>query len=196
MEKNAVRRPCELLIIGGSAGSLDVLLEIFPKIKTPISFAIVVVIHRKSSRESSLIQLLSSKIKLTVKEVEDKEVIEKSVVYIAPADYHLLVEKTRHFALDYSEKINFCRPSIDVSFESAAEVYGTALTCILLSGANMDGTEGAKAIKEKGGVVIIQNPATAIVTVMPETAIARIPYVSVLDPVQMIDYINSMENLV
>ncbi len=192
MEKNPVKKTCELLIIGGSAGSLDVLLEIFPKIKTPISFTILVVLHRKSSADSSLIQLISARTELKVKEAEDKEEVEKGKVYIAPPDYHLLIEKTKHFSLDYSEKINFSRPSIDVSFESAALVYGAAITCVLLSGANNDGTEGAKTIKDRGGVVIAQNPETAIVPFMPENAISYIPSIQIFDPAQLVEYINSL----
>lgn len=192
MEKNGIVRPCEMLVIGGSAGSLDVLLEIFPKLKTKLSFSIVIVLHRKSSADLTLTELISIKTVLPVKEVEDKESIQKSVVYVAPADYHLLIEKTQHFALDYSEKVNFSRPSIDVVFESAANVYGSALTCIVLSGANNDGTEGARIIKEKGGVVVAQQPETAIVSFMPEFVIKNVQPHYILNTQELIQFINSL----
>mgnify|MGYP003597444239 CR=1 FL=1 len=168
MEKDRLTQPCNMLMIGGSAGSLDVLLELFPKLKPTLSVPIVLVIHRKNTSELMLTELIAAKTKFTVKEIEDKEVILKSTIYVAPGDYHLLIEKSGHFSLDFSEKINFSRPSIDVSFESAATVYGPALTCVLLSGASNDGAEGAKVVKENGGVVIAQQPETAIFPFMPE----------------------------
>lgn len=192
MEKNVLKHPCELLIIGGSAGGLDVLLEVLPRLKTLLAFPIVIVLHRKNSQEMTLTALMSIKATLPVKEIEDKEPIQESVIYIAPADYHLLIEKSRHFALDYSEKVNFSRPSIDVAFESAANVYGTSLTCIVLSGANNDGTEGAKIIKEKGGVVVAQQPETAVVPFMPDFVIKNAQPQYVLNIPQLIQFINSL----
>ena len=114
-----------------------------------------------------LLDLLVVKSNLTVREVEEKDKIVSSCVYLAPADYHVLIEKDETFTLDYSEKLNFSRPSIDVSFISAAEVYGKNLTGILLSGANEDGAEGLKEIKEQGGHTIIQHPDEAVVNYMP-----------------------------
>jgi two-component system chemotaxis response regulator CheB len=192
MEKNVIAHTCEMLIIGGSAGSLDVLLEIFPELKTSISFPIVIVLHRKNTADLSLSELMSTRTIIPVKEIEDKEPIQNSVIYIAPADYHLLIEKTRQFALDDSEKVNFSRPSIDVIFESAAHVYGCALTCIVLSGANNDGTEGARVIKENGGLVVAQQPETAIVPFMPEFVIKNVQPHHVLNVKELIQFINSL----
>ena len=114
-----------------------------------------------------LLDLLALKSNIKVREVEEKDKILPSCVYLAPADYHVLIEKDETFTLDYSEKLNFSRPSIDVSFISAAVVYGRNLTGILLSGANEDGAEGLKEIKEQGGHTIIQHPDEAIVNYMP-----------------------------
>jgi two-component system chemotaxis response regulator CheB len=114
-----------------------------------------------------LLDLLALKSNIKVREVEEKDKILPSCVYLAPADYHVLIEKDETFTLDYSEKLNFSRPSIDVSFISAAVVYGRNLTGILLSGANEDGAEGLKEIKEHGGHTIIQHPDEAIVNYMP-----------------------------
>lgn len=190
MEKNTVVQPCKMLIIGGSAGSLDVLLEMFPRLKSSITATIVLVLHRKNSSEIMLKELIATKTKLDVREIEDKEVIQKSTIYIVPGDYHLLIEKSGHFSLDVSEKVNYSRPSIDVTFESAALAYGAALTCILLSGANTDGSAGAKIVKERGGVVIAQRPDTAVVSIMPEAMIEHVQPQYVFDIKEMVEYIN------
>lgn len=192
MEKNSLKHECKLLMIGGSAGSLDVLLEVFPRIKANLSFPIVIILHRKNTADMTLTELLTSKTNLQVKEVEDKENIYNSVVYVAPPDYHVLIEKTKQFALDYSEKVNYSRPSIDVCLESASEIYGAGLVCIILSGANNDGTEGAKKVKLKGGIVVAQEPQTAIVPFMPESVIKELQPSYILKPHEMITFINAL----
>src|SRR5688500_3447281 len=112
-----------LLVIGGSAGGLEAILQILPALKREPSLAVVLVLHRRGG-ESMLTELLQDKTAWNVKEAEEKEPIEPGTLYIAPADYHLLIEKDRTFSLDYSEKIHYSRPAIDVTFETAAEVYG------------------------------------------------------------------------
>lgn len=181
-----------MLIIGGSAGGLDALLEILPRLKAPINFTITLVLHRKNTTEVTLADLIASKTKLNVREVEDKELILESTLYIAPGDYHLLIEKTGQFSLDFSERINFSRPSIDVTLESASRIYGPTLTCIILSGANHDGTAGAKFVKENGGIVIAQQPETALSPVMPESVIKEVQPQFVLNIREIVDYINSL----
>ena len=103
--------------------------------------------------------------------VEDKTLLEPGYIYIAPPDYHLLFEKNKYLALDISEKVNHSRPSIDVSFESAAEVYKSSLIAILLSGSNSDGTKGLKAVQQFGGKIIVQKPSSAEMSYMPNYAI-------------------------
>ncbi len=192
MAQNKIVQPCNLLVIGGSAGSLDVLLQVFPHIKYPISFAIVIVLHRKNSSDSGLADLLTSRTKIPVSEIEDKEPVLNNHIYLAPGDYHLLIEKNMSFSLDFSEKINYSRPSIDVAFETAADAFGDKLTCLLLSGANADGTEGLKFVKNAGGQIAIQDPETAESPLMPWTALLNIEADQVLDVKQMIDFINSL----
>ena len=165
MEKEAAINKFDLLIIGGSAGSLEVVLEILPLIREDIDYAIILVMHRRSG-DSLLTGLLSDKTILTVKEAEEKELIQPGVVYIAPADYHLLVEQDRTFSLDFSEKIHYSRPAIDASFETAAEAFNSSLVGILLSGANADGAEGLLQIRQAGGLTIVQDPAEAVVSYM------------------------------
>jgi two-component system chemotaxis response regulator CheB len=160
----------KLIVIGGSSGSLQVILQILGKIPNDYPIAILLIIHRGNSSDSALLDLLISKSKLPVREVEEKDKISPYCVYLAPADYHVLIEKDETFTIDYSEKLNFSRPSIDVSFISAAQVYGKRLTGILLSGANEDGAEGLKEIKERGGHTIVQDPEDAVVDYMPQQA--------------------------
>jgi len=169
MEKSPVISGCKVVIIGGSAGSLDVLLKLLPRL-TVATFAIVLVVHRKSSEDSTLEELIAIKTSIPVKEVEDKIALLPGNIYIAPSDYHLLFEKNDQLSLDTSEKVNYSRPSIDVSFESAADVYGHALVAVLLSGANADGTQGLQAIKAAGGIVVVQDPETAEMPFMPRNA--------------------------
>jgi two-component system chemotaxis response regulator CheB len=163
----------EVLLIGGSAGSVEALLELLPLLPNNRQYAIVLVLHRRSG-ESMLPDLLRHRTDWTVKEAEEKEAIEAGTIYVAPADYHLLIEKDRSFSLDYSEKVNYSRPSIDVTFETAAEAFGTAAIALLLSGANDDGTEGLQKLKAVGGYVMVQDPKEALVSYMPQHAVARV----------------------
>lgn len=184
---------CDALIIGGSAGSLDVLIQVLPDLNPALPFPIVIVLHRKSGKESLLTDLLSTKTKLTVKDLEEKEKMMGSTIYIAPPNYHLLIENDQTFSLDASEKVNFSRPSIDVTFESAAQVFEENLVCLLLSGANSDGTVGLQKVKNYGGRAIIQNPGSAIVPFMPEYAQEHVAIDAILDPKEMANYINQLQ---
>jgi two-component system chemotaxis response regulator CheB len=185
---------CEAFIIGGSAGSLDVLLKVLPVIDTAIKFPIVIVIHRKYGTDSLLPDLLSGRTKLQVKEVDEKEKLKAGFIYIAPSDYHLLIEQDHTFSLDYSEKINYSRPSIDVTFQTAAEAYKAKLACLLLSGSNSDGVNGLKNVKEWGGMTVIQDPKTAQVAYMPAQAQLNVQIDAVLRPEDMGEFINLLSN--
>ncbi|MES2446509.1 MAG: chemotaxis protein CheB [Bacteroidota bacterium] len=183
---------CAALIIGGSAGSLDVLFKVLPAISTTITFPIIIVVHRKQGTDSLLSNLLATKTLLKVKEVEEKEKVLPGSVYIVPSDYHSLIEKDETFSLDYSEKVNYSRPSIDVTFQSAAEVYQDKLVCLLLSGSNADGVNGLITVKRFGGKAIVQDPLTAQVNYMPAQAILRAKIDKILTIDEMADYINAL----
>ena len=163
-----------VLIIGGSAGALAMTLRIVPQLKQEMNLAVVIVFHRKQSEDRVLVDVLSTRTGFLVKEAEDKDVLSPGVIYLAPADYHVLIERDHSITLDDSEKINFSRPSIDVTFESAAEIYGQALVCMLLSGANADGVSGLQVARKKGAFIIVQDPATAEVSYMPQQAIEKV----------------------
>ena len=170
MAKDGIKQ-FEIIVIGGSAGSFEVILQLVSQLKPGFTIPILIVVHRKNDFANAMVTLLKSKTKLAVKEAEDKERIEAATIYIAPSDYHLLVEKDKILSLDASEKVNYSRPSIDVTFQCAAEVYGNKAACILLSGANADGAEGLKDVKDNSGFTIVQDPATAEVSFMPQQAI-------------------------
>ena len=182
----------QVLIIGGSAGSLEVLLDILPRLDLRSSFPIVIVLHRRSGEDTMLEDLIAYKSTIPFKEIEDKTELEPGYLYVAPSDYHLLFERKRLISLDTSEKVNYSRPSIDVAFESAADIYGKNLTGVLLSGANADGTEGLKAIKNAGGITIVQTPETAEVAFMPQNAIENISPDLILNTAAILEYINSI----
>ena len=163
-----------IIVIGGSAGSLDIVLKIVPTLPPSLNVAVVIILHRKLSNDTVLVDLLSTRTPWLVKEADEKEPLLPNVIYVAPADYHLLIEHDHTFSLDASEKINYSRPSIDVTFESASEVYQDATLGMLLSGANADGTTGLQIIKEANGKVVIQDPHTAGVPYMPQQALNNV----------------------
>ena len=173
MEENKLKTTPRLIVIGGSAGSLQVILKLFTDIAGTYPVPIVIVLHRSQRAELLLEELIGYKTGLQVKEVEEKEKPEPGWVYLCPPDYHVLFEKDESFALDYSEKVNFSRPSIDVTFQSAADVFGASLVCVLLSGANSDGAEGLAYVKQKGGITVVQHPDDAEVSYMPQQALLR-----------------------
>jgi two-component system chemotaxis response regulator CheB len=172
MAQNKVKY--KVVAVGGSAGSLDSILRIISTADVNSGIVYIIIIHRKNDADSVLTGLFSSRTKLKVKEVEDKDSILPGHVYIAPPDYHLLVEDENTFSLDASEKIYFSRPSINVTFESVAEVFGAAVIGILLSGANADGANGLSRIQQAGGFTIVQDPESAEVGYMSRQAIDKL----------------------
>jgi two-component system, chemotaxis family, protein-glutamate methylesterase/glutaminase len=162
----------ELIVVGASWGGLEAVGRLLADIRDDIRQPIVVAQHRHPSAPSAgLSELLHLRIKRPVQDVEDKMPIEPTNVYIAPSDYHLLVEAGT-FALSVDERVQYARPSIDVLFESASLAYGSSLIGIILTGANEDGAAGLAAVKERGGVAIVQEPAGATRRTMPDAAIA------------------------
>ncbi len=193
MEEGKIMSDFTVIIIGGSAGSLVVLLQILPQLPIINHFAIVIVVHRKNTDEQTLEQLIQLKSSITVKLVEDKVPLLPGFIYVAPSNYHLLFEKNNSLSLDTSEKINYSRPSIDVSFESAAEVYKNRLIGILLSGSNTDGTLGLKAIQKFGGISIVQDPLSAEMPFMPKHAIQNTRPDFILNVPQIVQFILTID---
>ena len=163
----------DLLLIGGSAGAFDSLLRIIEAIPLGYNKAVVIIIHRGKNNFTDIENLFGPHCRTKVTEVTDKETIQKGTVYIAPSNYHLLFEDSETFALDVSEAVWYSKPSIDVTFESAAEIYGNKCAAILLSGANADGAAGMLSLLKSGAITIAQNPNDAEVPIMPQAAIAN-----------------------
>ncbi|UYQ93177.1 chemotaxis protein CheB [Chitinophaga horti] len=188
-ENNRVTHP-RIVVIGGSAGSLRTILEILPNLEPKLQAAIIIVLHRHHVYDSTLTDLLAIKTTLPVKEAEEKEDIQPGTIYIAPSDYHLLVESDYSLSLDYSEKVNYSRPSIDVTLSSAAPVCGARMAALLLSGGNNDGTDGLDEVQSFGGTIAVQDPIDAEVDYMPKHALQTLQVPFVLKNHEMADFIN------
>ena len=162
----------DLIAVGTSWGGLQAVGTLLDGLRSEVDAPIVVVQHRGPQAHRGLLEvLLQEHVERRVSEPDDKTPIERSHVYVAPADYHLLVEDGR-FALSLEQHVNYARPSVDVLFQSVAEEYGDRAIGIVLTGANLDGAAGLAAIKARGGVAIVQDPASAARGTMPEAAIA------------------------
>lgn len=151
----------EAVVIGASAGGFNALSFLLERVPARYCIPIIVVQHRSRDAGNLLEELLQKKCRVTIKQADEKERIEGGTVYIAPPDYHLLVEADRTFSLSAESRIRYSRPSIDVLFESAALVYRQALVGVILTGANEDGARGIARIADCGGVTIAQDPEEA-----------------------------------
>ena len=162
----------EMIAIGASWGGLQAVSTLLVGLSADVDAAIVVAQHRgPTSSRGLLVALLQRHAGRPVSEPHDKDAIERGHVYLAPADYHLLVD-AGHFALSIDSRVQYARPSIDVLFESVAEAYRERAIGIVLTAANEDGAAGLAAIKERGGVAVVQDPATAERRTMPDAALA------------------------
>ncbi len=177
------------IVIGGSAGGTGVLVQLLSSLPSTFSLPVIVCLHLHPSDEGHLVDHLHDCSVLDVVEVSDKMPIEPETVYVAPADYHLLVEREMTFALSVEERVHGSRPSIDVLFESAAYALGPALVGILVSGSNEDGVKGLRIIQSMGGLTIAQDPTTAEHPEMPRAAVERRAARKVLSPVEIRDLV-------
>ena len=163
----------QAVVMGLSAGGLNALQILLPTLPVAFTMPIVIVQHLHPQQERSFLEWLARACSLPVREAEEKESARPGIVYFAPPNYHLLIESDRTFSLSIDPKVNFSRPSIDVLFETAAEVYGRWLIGIVLTGASRDGAAGLRRIKENGGLAIVQDPADAQSPAMPSAALTE-----------------------
>jgi two-component system chemotaxis response regulator CheB len=161
----------QAVVCGVSAGGLEALENLLEAIAADFTPALVIVQHLHPQQDDFMVAHLEKACRLPVKEAEEKEAVMGGAVYLAPANYHLLIEADRTFSLSTDEKINFSRPSIDVLFETAAEAYGAELIGVILTGASRDGAAGLRRIKEMQGLAIVQDPKTAEFPAMPLAAL-------------------------
>lgn len=164
-------RNSKVLLLGGSAGSFKILFRAIKYLPPNLNKTVIIIIHRKKNFFSEIEKLFAENSRMFLREVGDKDTIDNNTIYIAPANYHTLVENERQFSLDVSESVWYSKPSIDVTFESAADVFKDRCTAILLSGANQDGAEGLLKLRNQGSLTLVQDPADAEMADMPNAAI-------------------------
>lgn len=178
--------------IGASAGAIEALSGILPGLPKGYPLPIFIVIHLPPDRDSVIAEVLGAKCQLAVREAEDKEPIEPGTIYLAPPDYHLLVEQSGHLSLSSEDPVHYSRPSIDVLFETAADCYGEGLVGVILTGANDDGARGLKMIVDAGGVGLVQLPAQAFAPTMPLAALSECPSAQALSLDQICHYLKDL----
>ncbi len=171
---NPLAQPYSIVVVGASWGGLHALSVLVGGLPRHFTVPLVLVQHRSRDVHSLLGDLLQDHTALPVLEIEDKQPIAPGQIYLAPADYHLLIEEN-HFALTVDEPVRFSRPSIDVTFASAADSFGPRTVGVALTGANEDGAAGLRRIVDRGGRAVVQDPATAEVRTMPAAAIRAVP---------------------
>ena len=170
-----------IVVVGASWGGLAALSRVIGDLPADFEVPIAVVQHRSRNADNLLASLLQDVSPLRVLDVEDKEPLAGRTVFVAPANYHLLVERG-HFSLTTDPLVRFSRPSIDVTFISAADTYGSEAIGVVLTGANDDGSRGLARVQELGGVAIVQDPTTAVRAEMPRAALAAVPDATVAAP--------------
>ncbi len=169
----------ELVVVGTSWGGLAALRLLVSGLSPDFRLPLIIVQHRHRDSAALLSGLLQEQTTLKVCEVEDKQPVESGTIYLAPADYHLLVERDL-LSLSTEEPVRYSRPSIDVTFSSAADAYGAGTIGVVLTGANADGAVGLRRIVDRGGLAIVQDPATAESRAMPAAALTAVPSARVL----------------
>lgn len=177
------------IVIGGSAGSFKLVVELLNKIPKNYTIPVILCLHRLKHVRSGFAEALSLRSNLKVVEPFDKEDISTGRIYLAPANYHLLIGLDGKFHLSIEEAVNHSRPSIDYLFDSAACCYKNNLIGVLLSGANRDGAEGMYSIHKEKGMTIVQNPDEAQVNTMPNSCLEIFQPNLLLKSSQIIDYL-------
>ncbi len=175
-EFNHILRSPDCLVIGGSAGAFELIYEWVSLLPEDFPHPVIVILHRGKGFKSNLKQLLQSKAAVKVKEADEKESLKPGWVYLAPVNFHLLIEPELTLSLDASEPVLYSRPSIDVTFKSAVDVFGDKLMAMVFSGANADSAAGSEQIVKKGGQVLIHDPEEAEVPTMPEATVKKMKH--------------------
>jgi two-component system chemotaxis response regulator CheB len=170
----------QIVALGASLGGLQAVQTLLRGIPAQFGCTMVLTQHRRADPDSMLVELLAKHCALPVVEPEDKTPLEPNTLYVAPGDYHMLVEEG-HVALSVDAPVCYARPSIDVLFESVADAYGPAAVAVMLTNSNEDGATGAQAIKRAGGVVLVQDPQSAESPVGPLSVLARTQVDAVLE---------------
>jgi two-component system chemotaxis response regulator CheB len=181
----------DIVVVGTSWGGLAALRELIAGLPGEFALPLVVVQHRHKQSSDHLVGLLQDRTTLRVCETEDKAPITGGTVHVAPADYHLLVEDG-YFSLTMDEPVAFSRPSIDVTFASAADIYGERSVGVVLTGSNSDGSRGLRRIADRGGLPLVQLPSTAESPAMPAAALSVVPESRALTLRELSDTLSSL----
>lgn len=181
----------DIAVVGTSWGGLAALRTLVAGLPPDFMMALVLVQHRHKDSDTLLRSLLQERSALEVCEVEDKMPLEHGRIYVAPPDYHTLVEPG-HFALSTEAPVRYSRPSIDVTFSSAAHSYGHRTVGIVLTGANADGADGLRRISDRGGMALVQDPKTAESPTMPAAAMKAVPRARVMPLGEMVAYLATL----
>ncbi len=181
----------DLVVVGTSWGGLAALRALVGGLPPTFRMAVALVQHRHKDSDHLLRMLLQERTSLEVCEVEDKMPLEHGRIYVAPPDYHTLVEPG-HFSLSTEAPVRFSRPSIDVTFQSAAESYGHRTVGVVLTGANADGSEGLRRISDRGGMALVQDPATAESALMPNAALKAVPRARVMALPELVKFLGQL----
>ncbi len=190
MLTRAIRTPASpVVMLGGSAGSVEPLLVLVERLPRDLAVPVAVVVHTPRHQPSGLVAALSHRCPLAVREPVDKEELAAGTVFVAAPGYHLLIERGPCFGFSLDPPENFSQPSIDVLFESAADVLGERLIAVILSGANRDGAQGLRAVWAAGGLALVQSPEEATSPEMPRAALAACPDAEVLPAGRIADRI-------
>lgn len=171
----------QAVAMGVSSGGLEALRTILPTLPAGFPVPLLIVYHQGPRPDMFVVRYLDEKCLIRVVEAEEKERIRAGTAYLAPPNYHLLVEEDLTLTLTTEERVSFARPSVDVLFETAAEAFGPGLVGLVLTGANRDGSRGLKRIKERGGLALVQNPKTAEMESMPGSAREAVEVDAVLE---------------
>lgn len=182
----------KIVVIGGSAGSFQVVTKILLELKSDFKLPIFFCLHRLKNVTTGFEEALNINSVHKVHEPRDKEVIKKSKLYLAPANYHLLAEIGNSITLSIDELHNFSRPSIDLTFDSFSYIYNTKMLAIILSGANTDGADGMYKAYKRGAYTIVQDPNEAVVKTMVEGALHLFKPHEILDTNGIINFLNTL----
>jgi len=158
--------------MGASAGGVGALMRVLEALPADFPLPLAMVLHLRPDAGNFLADILNRRSPVQVRQAEEKEHMRPGVAYLAPPNYHLLIEEDRSLALNVDERVNFARPAVDMLFDTAAYAFGRELVGVILTGANGDGAQGSKRIKANGGMLLVQDPLEAEASAMPEAALA------------------------
>lgn len=189
-----MERKIKVIVIGGSAGSFSIIRKILLALPDSFSIPLVMCFHRLKDRRNGFVESLESCSGMRILEPRDKDIIVPGNAYLAPANYHMLIEPTLTFALSVEEEVNFSRPSIDLTFETAGSAYHDRMLGIIVSGANSDGARGVYNAHKKGAYTVIQDPEEADFATMPREALKLFSPDQVMPVNEIIGLLNTIHN--